>query len=269
MFSTSASMGNNIKKRLFIGLLAFSMVFLFMVLFAAWWIVSRQGMLINQLILTVVTALIILVFALLGVGLVALVWSIWRSKTIPSLQSSMYTATNMLYPVALQLGKWLGVDEEKIKRSYILVSNQLVKTRVAGHALEHIVILAPHCLQWIDCPHKITIDVKNCKGCKRCPVSSLLDLSRNRGVELVVATGGTSARKILKEKRPEGVVAIACERDLTSGIQDIGGLPVIGVVNERPEGPCCNTRVDLCKVEDAIRMLQEKILEEKVNIRRS
>ncbi len=73
-----------------------------------------------------------------------------------------------------------------------------------------------------------------------------------------MATGGTSARKIIKDKRPGAVLAIACERDLTSGIQDMAGiLPVLGVVNQRPEGPCHNTRVDLQKVEDALRFIQK------------
>ena len=72
-----------------------------------------------------------------------------------------------------------------------------------------------------------------------------------------MVTGGTFARKVIKEKRPEAIVAIACERDLTSGIQDIDILPVIGVVNERPEGPCCNTQVDLHKVEEAIKYFQQ------------
>ena len=40
-------------------------------------------------------------------------------------------------------------------------------------------------------------------------------------------------------------MAIACERDLTSGIQDVYPLPAVGVMNLRPNGPCFNTHVDL------------------------
>ena len=67
-----------------------------------------------------------------------------------------------------------------------------------------------------------------------------------------VATGGTLARQMVKEIRPKAIIAVACERDLTSGIQDVFPLPVIGVLNERPFGPCFNTRVDIKKVEAAI-----------------
>jgi hypothetical protein len=47
-------------------------------------------------------------------------------------------------------------------------------------------------------------------------------------------------------------VAVACELDLTSGIQDSYPLPVIGILNERPNGPCINTKVDIQKVKAAI-----------------
>ncbi|MGI6553284.1 MAG: DUF116 domain-containing protein [Bacillota bacterium] len=46
---------------------------------------------------------------------------------------------------------------------------------------------------------------------------------------------------------------MACERDLTSGIQDVNPLPVMGVLNTRPNGPCHNTDVDVVEVEMSIR----------------
>ena len=257
MFSQQIKIDQRIKKRLFIGLLAFSLIILIAILFMAWWIVTRRGLLLNKVILTVIVAVIVSFFLVLGLGLIALIWSIWHAKTIPSLENIMYTATNVLFPFALQFGKWLGVDEDKIKNSYIQVSNQLVKSTVKSKPKRRILILAPHCLQWVECPYKITVDVNNCRECGKCQVSKLLKITRQYQAKLVVATGGTFARKFIKEYRPDAVVAIACERDLTSGLQDTVGLPVMGVVNQRPEGPCCNTLVDLGKVEEAIKFFQK------------
>ena len=67
-----------------------------------------------------------------------------------------------------------------------------------------------------------------------------------------MATGGTLARRIIVEKRPKAIVAVACEYDLTTGIQDSYPLPVLGILNERPFGPCINTTVDVKKVKEAI-----------------
>jgi len=45
----------------------------------------------------------------------------------------------------------------------------------------------------------------------------------------------------------------AGERDLISGLQDVKKIPIIAVINKRPEGPCVNTLVDLDEVERAIK----------------
>lgn len=244
------------RKRLFIGLMALSLLFLITAIWAGWWILTRQSLAVNRIIVFLATTVLILFFLILCIGLLALVWSIWRSHTIPSLESIMYTATNALYPIALQMGRWLGLDQDWIKNSYIQVSNQLVKVQQRGKSLQKILILAPHCLQESQCPHKVTTSPDNCQRCGKCLIPALLDLAHQYQAELRLVTGGTSARKILKDTRPQGVVAIACERDLTSGIQDSAGFPIIGVINERPEGPCYNTRVDIGKVEEALKYLQ-------------
>ena len=156
------------RKRLFIGLLGCSLAFLILVFAAAWWLVTRRGLLVNEVILTCVIGVAIMMLLVLMVGVAALIWTIWRSKTIPSLQSAITTATNLLFPLTLHLGKWFGLEEERIKNSFIQVSNQLVKNRIKSKPLQRIMILAPHCLQWIHCPHKITIDVNNCRECGKC-----------------------------------------------------------------------------------------------------
>ena len=123
---------------------------------------------------------------------------------------------------------------------------------------DRILILTPHCIQLDTCPLKITRDVNNCKQCGRCPVGDLLALSKRTGVHFAVATGGTFARQIVKKIRPKAILAIACERDLTSGIQDVFPLPVVGVLNQRPFGPCFNTQIDVKKVEEALDNFMKK-----------
>jgi hypothetical protein len=39
---------------------------------------------------------------------------------------------------------------------------------------------------------------------------------------------------------------------------DVRKIPVVGVLNERPQGPCINTRVSVDKIEDSIRYLLGK-----------
>jgi hypothetical protein len=113
-------------------------------------------------------------------------------------------------------------------------------------------ILLPHCIQDFDCEIKITGNIRNCRGCGKCEIKDLIELSDQYGLKIAVATGGTLARRIVLENRPEAIVAVACELDLTTGIQDAYPIPVIGILNERPNGPCINTKADIEKVRRAI-----------------
>ena len=83
-----------------------------------------------------------------------------------------------------------------------------------------------------------------------------MQLAEEIGFHFFVVTGGTLARQKVKEIRPKAVVAIACERDLTSGIQDVYPLPTVGIMNIRPNGPCYNTKVD---IEEFRRVITEII----------
>jgi hypothetical protein len=54
--------------------------------------------------------------------------------------------------------------------------------------------------------------------------------------------------------RPKAIIAIACERDLLSGFVEVNPrIRVVGVPNERPEGPCKNTVIDKSELERLVR----------------
>ena len=163
-----------------------------------------------------------------------------------------------LFPLTLAIGKLRGVTKDQLRQSMIDLINHLVMLDMYTVDPERILLLTPHCLQESSCVHKVTHDVYNCKQCGRCQVGSLLQIAKEYGCQFIVVTGGTLARMKVKEARPKAIVAIACERDLASGMADVFPIPVIGVLNERPNGPCCNTTVDINKVRDAVELLIDK-----------
>ena len=83
-------------------------------------------------------------------------------------------------------------------------------------------------------------------------------LAAQNKCKLKVVTGGTLARKAIKEQHPGAVIAIACERDLSLGIQDISAIPVLGILNRRPHGPCMNTDVDMNRVQTALNFFSQE-----------
>ncbi|MDP2992041.1 MAG: DUF116 domain-containing protein [Deltaproteobacteria bacterium] len=139
-----------------------------------------------------------------------------------------------------------------MQHAFVEVNNDLVMTQAGRIRPERLLLLMPHCLQNYDCTVKITGNVDNCKRCGQCKIKDLVEMAETYHVGLSVATGGTIARRIVVEKKPQLIIAVACERDLTSGIQDSYPVPVYGIFNIRPYGPCFNTQVDLKKLEKAM-----------------
>jgi hypothetical protein len=159
-------------------------------------------------------------------------------------------SARFLLPVLVVVGRVVGLRREEVQHAFVAVNNEIVMAQCRyGRPPEKILLLMPHCLQDADCTVKVTHRVQNCKRCGKCPIKDLLELTSKYGVDLAVATGGTLARRIVMERRPDLIIAVACERDLTSGIQDTMPLPVYGIFNERPHGPCLNTQVAIDRVE--------------------
>lgn len=246
------------KKRIYIGLLAASLLLIASIVALIYYLITNRDIIISQIVLISIIVIAAILFLILAFGIIAIVLIIVRARAIPSLETLGQRANELLFPLALFTGRLIGISKDKILQSYIAVNNYLVHSKYLCLRGEQIMILVPHCLQDSECPHKITMDVNNCKGCGKCDIGSLKEMSEEYNAVIKVATGGTLARKFVLDTAPRGVVAVACERDLSMGIHELGGLPVIGVLNCRPNGPCFNTTVNLDEVEDALQSIMKE-----------
>ena len=163
----------------------------------------------------------------------------------------------ILYPLSMLITSFSKERKEKLQGYLITLNNRLVM-RERKKGVTRILLLLPHCLQVNECTIRITHNIYNCKRCGKCEITDLIEIADAHQLKLFVATGGNLARKIVKDVRPEAIVAVACERDLSSGIADSFPLPIFGILNERPSGPCVNTRVSLEKVKEAIQLFCAK-----------
>ncbi len=165
----------------------------------------------------------------------------------------------LMLPLAVGVGRLIGISRDEVQGSFLSVNNALIGGRGrTGLEASEILVLLPRCLQWADCPHKVSQEVHRCQRCGRCSLGAIVEETESLGVATFVSTGGTQARRLVKELRPKVIVAVACERELTEGIRDVGNIPVVAVINSRPEGPCFNTDVDPGCVTLAIRELIEE-----------
>ncbi len=143
-----------------------------------------------------------------------------------------------LFPITVWLGGKLRISKDRVGNSFIKVHNLVISAYGARLNADRILMLLPRCLQ---------------KETRR-QIMSKIDGLR---ATVVTADGGEEARKAVREHKPTIILAVACERDLTSGIRDIAGkIPVVAIPNKRPQGPCKNTCVPIRQLEEALGLIE-------------
>ncbi|MBG0777340.1 MAG: DUF116 domain-containing protein [Desulfovibrionaceae bacterium] len=251
------------RKRLFVGLILGTSLAVFLLLFLLWYIPYLGLRTIHPLAPAVAGGVFLALALPLAWGCVSLVLNILLGRSILFSRRLRGLTIKLFLPLMTLFGRFLGIPKEHVRNSFIKVNNELVLSEHHRYRPDQILLLMPHCLQWSKCDMRLTYDINNCKRCGKCPIKGLLGLSEVYGVHLAIATGGTIARRIVVQTRPRMIIAVACERDLSSGIQDTYPLPAYGVLNQRPHGPCLDTTVSLADIEAALaRFIQPDLLPE-------
>jgi len=215
------------RKRLFVALMGVTCLLIVGVIYLGWWIPTKGLENIHPDLPSYVGFIFAILSGLAILGTFLLILTTALGKDIFLTRFMRLVVIKFLLPAIELLGRCLGISKDTIRQSFVAMNNSLVASQKLAVLPDRILILLPHCLQLFDCDIKVTGGI-------------------------AVATGGTLARKVIVEKRPKLVIAVACERDLTSGIKDCYPLPVIGIFNDRPNGPCFNTVVDTAKIEQAL-----------------
>ncbi len=142
-----------------------------------------------------------------------------------------------------------------LDRLVIGVNNLSVKGRRVRVEPDQILVLFPSCLQASGCEQNVVGDLANCKRCGRCKIAPLLALCEAYGVHAAIAKGGRAAVTMARQPEIRAIIAVACEKELKSGIFACLPKPVIAVANCRPNGPCNWTDVDVAEIKTAIEWL--------------
>lgn len=168
----------------------------------------------------------------------------------------LYT-TWMLFNIYFYLSKWLGKaflqKKGTMQESFLNFNNEIILSNFNGIHSKNILLLLPHCLQKSECKIRITNDIIECAECGACDIAKVKGIMNKYDVRAAVATGGSLARKLIQDSHPDVIIAVACHRDLTEGVRDSWRFPVYAVLNERPNGPCFETKVSVSTIEFAIR----------------
>src|SRR5260370_38635074 len=103
-----------------------------------------------------------------------------------------------------------------VEHAAIDVYNPLAERRRRTVGSGELLVLIPRCLS------KQALD-------------GVLAIAGRYEVPVFVATRGQLARRVIRERRPRAVVAVACGRDMMTALRDVAGrLPVLGLTMRLP-----------------------------------
>ncbi len=182
-----------------------------------------------------------------------IIFNIYTKLSIPYINRIQHLIIKFLLPLMELLAYCFRIDKNVVRHCFIKFNNELIIARHLKVIPSSILLLLPHCIQLSVCNYRLLHNIDNCHRCGKCPMARILSLRDMYGFKVAVATGGTIARNIVAMSHPQCIIAVACERDLTSGIQDCFPIPVYGILNFRPKGPCIDTLVPLSYLESIIK----------------
>lgn len=129
-----------------------------------------------------------------------------------------------------RVASWFG-RRDWVENAAVKVYNALALVRARQVQAGELLLLVPRCLS------RQTLD-------------RVLEMAGRYEVPVFVATRGQLARRVIRERRPRAVVAVACERDMVTGLHDVAGkLPVLGLTMTLPAGPCKDAELDYATLE--------------------
>ena len=179
----------------------------------------------------------------ISLGVLGVVLGLWWGVLLLSyamgrslLPESMAERGPMLWVMRLtsRLADRLG-RRDWVENATVKVYNALALQRKRKVGKGELLLLIPRCLS------KAALD-------------GVLGIAGRYEVPVFVATRGQLARRVIRERRPRAVVAVACERDMVSGLHDVAGkIPVLGLTLTLPAGPCKDTGLDLEQLEQWVR----------------
>ncbi|MBX7244307.1 MAG: DUF116 domain-containing protein [Candidatus Sumerlaeaceae bacterium] len=145
-----------------------------------------------------------------------------------------------IFPAVSALSSHFGISKDRLGYSLVEIHNELTKNRIRECSNGRILCLAPRCL-----------DREN--------VEQIKAMMAEYDCDFYMAPTGAQARQKIVQAKPAAIIGIACERDLVTGIRDVGyRIPVIGVTNKRPAGPCKGAFIDLHELREAIEVFKER-----------
>lgn len=222
------------RKGIFVGVAALVIAVLIGAVYAALWLIEPRIVSLSPTLFDVIEWGAWIFSGIIVLWLVFFVISTIAGMSVIGDLLLVPRAVNWLLNLALRIAKLIGISNDRLVNSFMRIHSLLLPGRALVSA-EDLLVLSPRCLN-------------------RESNRFLRELRDKYKFKMAVAGGGQEARQSIAELKPKAIIAIACERDLLSGFVEVNPrIRVVGVPNERPEGPCKNTVINESELERLVR----------------
>jgi hypothetical protein len=233
------------QKNLFLCVSALSVVVIIALVFLFSWLIQPRLIELSQTVAQIVNYGVFAFAAIMVLWIIIFIFSLLFNLKLFAPIILVPRVINIILNLTVKIGGLLGIPKDRMINSFLKVYNVALKLKKLQLKPSELLILLPRCLR------KDYFEI-------------LRNLKERYNFQMFTVGGGQQARQKIKMLMPRAIIAVACERDLLSGFVEVNPkIPVIGLPNNRPEGPCRNTEIDINLIESAVRHLLR--LEDKNN----
>ena len=225
---------SNTGKRFFLGVLLCGILAAGLFVLFLWYMIGPRLEQFHTIMPYLIGFIFLLTWCITALWFLLMVISIITEKDFFFRLGKREYSITFLVPIVFRLGMKFGISRDRLSNSFVKVSNALIRITTRNVRPDKLLILLPRCLQ-------------------KPLMNKITTFSKSLNISVFTVPGGEKARQIVVKLKPKAIIGIACERDLLTGIQDIlPKIPVIGIPNLTPEGPCKNTTIDIHEFEKAV-----------------
>lgn len=227
-------------KRLFMGVLFLVFAFVFALACVAVWLIHPRLTSLHPVLGDLALGAIAVVVGAFFTLYATLSYALLRRKPLWVAQLVTH-GLFMIFPMLARVAGLFNISKDRLGYSLLEIHNDLTRNFLRKVSSGRILCLAPRCLD-------------------RETFKQLKALTCEYDCDLFIAATGAQARQRVVQIKPAGIIAIACERDLVSGIREVGyRIPVIGIANKRPIGPCKGAFIEPHELREAIEIFKTRL----------
>lgn len=133
-----------------------------------------------------------------------------------------------------------GRSDEPLVRRLVAGNNRRVERHLALHGAATVLLILPRCVKRGCCRIDNGGSLSACLGCDSCDLGELARIADRHRVEALVAFRSHVAFALARERRPDLIIATACEDRLVKALRSVPEIPALLAPLTGMERQCVN-----------------------------